>query len=229
MKKLLALLFALALLGACAAPALVDYAAETTEQTTTAEPTTMAAPTREWPGVPQAYWAVLDTFLYEVSYDHWLSWFRSTAAFAIADINGDGAPNLILSLEHENIDRIYTMIDNEPVQLADFSAPIHRSVRIAEDGTIFYSGGSRYFVAMSSSRLQSGAAELTNLSSWHVLYSPIIYDADLGDYIRPARHYRGSYIDENKQSITAEEFYAIQQQYYNPPNPMQFNFIPLEQ
>ena len=73
--KIIALVLMLLFLAACAAPA-VDYepTTETTEYiTTTEQPTTTEEPTtaepREWPGVPQAYWAILDNppFLVGVS------------------------------------------------------------------------------------------------------------------------------------------------------------------
>jgi len=210
MKKILALLLALVLLGACAAPAMVeDESAVTTEEITTTPPTP-----REWLGVPQAYWTVLD------------NWYGSPRiGYALVDINGDGIEELLILQEfspwgeHDEfieILSIYTHRNDELVTLALFRPTSSGSGRIAEDGTIFMYREWRDVTTFSSHRLEPGATALTQLTGWSIETINIY-----GDVIA----HRGTTPISLEEFWTAYRRYA--QRYANQPNPMQFEFIPL--
>jgi len=209
MKKLLAVLLVLVLLGACAAPVVVVEPTATTEEIAT----TLPAP-REWPDVPQAYWAVLD------------NWYGSPRiGYALVDINGDGVEELLILQEwHDGfleIWSIYTQDDGEDVNLVLYRPTSSGSGRLAEDGTLFMYIEWRDDFGFTSHRLESGATALTQITG----LSRIVGVDDDGELI--INYYR------NTLPITAEEFYAAHERYAelyrNPPNPMQFEFIPLGQ
>jgi len=213
MKRLIALLFALALLGACAAPAMVENDPTTTEQATTAAP----AP-REWSGVPQGYWAVL-----EHATGHAIS--STTMGYSLVDINNDGVPELIIlrwwsGFDEPSIAAIYTLDGDEPVYLRSFN-DVRSSGRVAEDGTIYVTTYRWEFRTQSSFVLESHATELTRLTAWSI--DNLSLDNPEEEPIWG--YFRGTWDD--RQPITAEEHYAATARYYSPPNPMQFDFIPL--
>jgi len=221
MKKLLALLFVLVFLVGCvsttepvgtdANPPEVNATIETTTEQAS---TTLPAP-REWPGVPQAYWAVLDD-----------NYGRNRVGYALVDINRDGIDELLILQDwHDGfieIIAIYTYKDGEAVNLVLYNPTSSGSGRLAEDGTLFMYIEWRDNFGFTSHQLEPGATTLTELTSWR---SNIVGIDDDNELI--INYYRGSL------SITAEEYYAAYQryvqQYRNPPNPMQFEFVPLGQ
>ncbi|MCL2194516.1 MAG: hypothetical protein FWB76_00995 [Oscillospiraceae bacterium] len=230
MKKLCALLCVLVLLGACASPALVNDE-PTTEQATTTEPPTTAAPTREWPGVPQAYWAILEN---SAPREDWEPLFPPSILrfYALADINNDGVPELIMahmwvsSDVEPVISRIYTLDGDEPVFLEGFN-PVRSRGHIADDGTIY---GARYHHGhwwLWSSVLNPHATELTQLSAWSAENLAWDFYQEEPWYVEPDFIYFRGINEVHRQQITAEEFYAATPGYDPPPNPMQFEFIPL--
>jgi len=230
MKKLFALLLTLVLLGACAAPVVVDEPAVATEEITTTEAvaTTLPAP-REWPGVPQAYWAVLDEFYAFVQSvrhgDPEPNWGNlpftgfphnigqpGNASFALVDINHDGRQELVLFHE-TNMLALFTYYEGVAIVLEGWGHHRERVI-MAANGTIFtrgFAGANQ--VLHSSYILEPDAIQLTELT-----------------------HYFASFMTDEPTftDIDGEQHLIIEGQepwrdYLNPPNPMQFEFVPLGQ
>ena len=209
LKKFAALAVGATLLSACA-PAATEApatAATTTQITTTETITTTILPAGEWPGVPEAYWPLLDRYNYNyIPY------------YALVDINGDGIPELLLAFLYIYPElrpyRMFTLIDGEAVNVACFG---HRGItRFTADGTIYRSGGRGRHRWLTSWRLEPGATELTRLTEW---------DAEYDEDFSQRSYFSG--IGDNRQPIAASEFYAARERYINPPNLMQLNFVPL--
>ncbi|MCL2194831.1 MAG: hypothetical protein FWB76_02650 [Oscillospiraceae bacterium] len=196
MKRLLGLVIALLLLVGCASVAEpVGADANPPEVTAATEPTVAAtalpAP-REWSGVPQAYWAVLERLFAcdEASY-----------GYQVVDINNDGIPELILfilgSTELPWLFQIYTLDGDEPAHLIHFD--IFDFGVITKEGIIFaHHTRSEEIATIRSFLLEADATTLTTLTSHRFFY-------------------------ENLD----DEQLALLHAYRNPPNPMQFEFIPL--
>ena len=168
MRKIFSVLFCLVFLAACAAPVVSEV--------------------REWPGVPEAYWAVLDSPNYFPS---------PAASYALADINNDGVLELIMVGYNQELVGLFTQRDGEAVSLT-VGGRGRFGLFIATDGTVFstnHVSDGMNTIYMTSARLEPGAAELTQLTH-HVLAH-----------------------GEREDLLEA---------YTNPPNPMQFDFIPIE-
>jgi len=138
-------------------------------------------------------------------------------AYAVKDINGDGVQELLL-LTDEYPDNpnmaLYTLKDGEPVGLDVFGYRYRG--HLAADGTIYTSGSSgAAYTHLTSLRLKSGAAELTQLTEYH------------SDHAEFAYYF--SVVDGRNQYITRDEFLALWDKYENPPNCMKLRFIPIEQ
>jgi hypothetical protein len=199
MKKLLALLLVLVLLFLMGCTSVVEPVG--TDANPPVTTTTLPAP-REWPGVPQAYWAVLDE-----QYLHYLfSGSGNFHGYAVADINGDGVPELILMFrwtddEEPRVGAILTLDGDEPVTVTSFAVRHGDHGVITADGTIY-----RTFLmlganirGLSSYRLVPNTIELTTLTQYR-------FEAE---------------------EIAEDENWAMWHTYRNPPNLMQLEFIPL--
>ncbi|MCL2195447.1 MAG: hypothetical protein FWB76_05790 [Oscillospiraceae bacterium] len=206
MWKIFALVLALVLLAGCASvaePAVADVTPTEAEETTTEVTTTtaIAIEPREWYGVPQAFWPVLDAFY--LAHDP-RPYVRYRAGFAVVDINNDGVLELVL-LRHTEVppeigqsdymlSAIYTVHHHEAIRLNSW--PLSNGVVLTADGIIYsYATGSRGEMFRSSYNLAPNATLLTHLSL----------------------------VRQNEYDGLA--FWS----YIDPPNPMQFNFIPIEQ
>jgi len=221
-KLIATLLVLVLLLAACGAP-VAEQIEPATQEITTTEPTTTLVP-REWSGVPQAYWAVLNTVQdvhitrYPTSYP---------THFALADINGDGVVELVLAQVWDDasyfLRAIYTQHNDRAYNLA--TAPNHH-LSISADGIVYthaQSGSS--FWHFGSERLEPNATQLTPITQTTVTNDNGYFT--IGDPREP----------ENRRELLPGEFYEIIVygdndrflHYLFPPNPMQFNFIPLEQ
>jgi len=171
--KIVVLVLVLLFLIGCAAPAVEEPATETTEYititeqpTTTEEPTT-AAP-REWPGVPQAYWAILNEPTH----------FPSPAnAFALVDINGDGVLELVMisrsvigEYTFDTMVGLLTQSDGMAYGLGVGST--HRfGLNIWADGTVYMGISMRdgqNTITGGTYRLAPRATELTQLTDYSI-------------------------------------------------------------
>jgi hypothetical protein len=216
MKRLIALLCILVLLGACAAPAVVE------EKITTTQPPTTTTMPREWPGVPQGYWAILagSSGGHEEAYSF---------GYTLADINNDGVPELIIHSRWQSdepvIALIYTLDGDEPVRLTGFN-PIRSRGHIADDSTIYVAWYHWGMWTKSSYVLKPHATELTQLTAWSADDLAWVFDEEEPWNVEPDMlYFRGIGLD--RQQITAKEFYTATAGYDPPPNPMQFDFIAL--
>jgi len=255
MKKLVVLALCLALLGACAGVGVQEEPAtgESTVQVTTTEETTtqVIVTPSSYRDAPEAYWPVLDEF-YRVIYSvrrgdegtiwrYWdpgafsrCSWDEGDLGYAVVDINRDGTPELVLlgfaqwpvsgdwsDPEAEFYSRpemiaMYTLYDSEPVQLRSWSRRCQRT--LTADGTLWEStptgAGSR---SMGSHMLESNSLKFTELT-W-------TYTDIRSEILLCYRNADG----EGERIITEDEWRTLGDRYQNPPSPMQFNFIPIEQ
>jgi len=244
MKKLIALIFVLLLLAGCASVAQPVVAEEettleytTTEQTTTTTEWTML-PTRliDFPtsfrGAPEVYWPIL-RYLYMFNDNHegnmmyamdalWFAGFgfatRGNNAYAVADINGDGIDELILFGQFEgqapHMIALYTQHDGVAVRLGEWT---HRSQAVITTDGIIYDRGSNSSESsgFSSYRLEPGATRLTEITFHRT------------DFRGGERVYQTGW--DGEWLPLSEEREAELWATMNPPNPMQFNFIPIEQ
>ena len=126
--------------------------------------------------------------------------------YALVDINDDGTPELLwLGKNSENPEEfllyaLFTLQDGNPVRLYDRG---HRFPGVlAQDGTLYCATGTAMEAILLSYKLEPGAAELTQLTEY----------------------------SKNVEGIDADEaFKKLRDEYTNPPRPMQFTFIPIEQ
>ena len=154
-------------------------------------------------------------------------WFSSVGqlGYAVKDINHDGTLELLL-LDPNNVGwgsskgpfiyALFTLKDNKPVQLGQYWRREH--AQIGADGTIYVVADHSHLY---SYKLKAGASELTKLTEYHGELggerSEKIIDTFMGPY-------------EGAQTpISEEEFLRIFKKHDTPPNPMQFQFIPIEQ
>ncbi|MCL2445623.1 MAG: hypothetical protein FWD06_02510 [Oscillospiraceae bacterium] len=184
----------------------------TTEMPTTTEEPTTAEP-REWPGVPQAYWAILDEPTHFPSPAH---------GFALVDVNGDGVLELVMVArqgwgENTWIDPVglFTQRDGVAYSLAA-GGSARFGFRIAADGTIFSENrvnDSMFTGYFSSRRLAPRAVETTlitrttTFSHWYDDGTVTLWYRNMHDVLR---------------EVTEEQYEAIQRR-YQPTNLMQFN------
>ncbi|MCL2194633.1 MAG: hypothetical protein FWB76_01645 [Oscillospiraceae bacterium] len=188
-----------------------EYITTTTEATTTEESTT-AVP-REWPGVPHAYWEILNS----------PGNFPSPAAgFALADINGDGVVELVMVTrqgwgEHIWLDLVglFTQRDGQAYNLA-FGGSSRFGFSIAADGTIVFENrvnDGSFTSIFVSERLEPHAVETiqltgtTTFSRWHDDGTVTRWYHNMQDVLR---------------EVTEEQYEAIQRR-YQVANPMQFD------
>jgi len=188
LKKICVVLLCLAMLSACASTTeLID----------------------EWPDVPEAYWAVLD-YLPHAGFPG-----ERPVYFAVADINNDGIPELVLlCADRENIGR-YTLSGNEPVRLEFGNFAANWRGIVTADGIIYSTRHSNNATAFSY-QLEPNTAQLALLTAWHT------------EVTENGRAYFQGYDPQTRVLITQEKFHAWWEHYNHPPNPMQFDFVPIE-
>jgi len=244
MKRLLTVvLSSLCLLTLCACGQAAPEPPTTTTQiyepptieviiTTTIAPTTAISPSIEpiiypasYKDAPKAYKPVLDqfyAFAQALRREDWhtaddLSPFAwpegyEDLAYAVKDINKDGVKELLLLTngypKASNV-ALYTLKDGEPVELGVYGA--REPAQFAADGTVYVCGLGGVYTYLDSYKLETGASELTQLTAYHR---------------NGGKFFKGP---DEEQPITEEEFNTIYEQFSNPPNPMKFKFIPIEQ
>jgi len=170
-------------------PETTEYVITTTEESTTAAP-------REWPGVPEVYWDILN------SPGHFPT---PAAGFALVDINGDGVLELVIAGHYELLG-LYTQQNGHAYRLG-IGGIGRQSLSIAQDGTVIGS----YSRGIFSSRLEPHATRLTNISHMEICFVsyPIRWLDEQGS---PERE------------LTAQEHEMIRQQFWSDI-PMQLNVI----
>jgi len=248
LKKLFAAVLCVLLAGLCACGR-AEPEAETTrataQATTTAATTTTEPPTMEpiecpatYRDAPKDYKPILDA-LYAtalarndnrdwdwamdvrekiVFLPNWVNSSTEELGYAIVDINRDGILELLL-LCKGSLFSLFTLEDTNPVfLLGDWGDNCHG--RFAADGTLYVTHliGSASGSTLASYRLEPGASKLTEIESY---YFHFMYDDPFVNYKNAS--------GEGKHPYTEKEFEAYLNMYTNPPNPMQFNFIPIEQ
>jgi len=251
MKPLISLALCLALLALCACgqaqpaqtiePTTVEAPPTATIVfTTTTIPTTTVPPTTlpivypaSYRDAPKAYKPVLDdlyalTLLYNIDNGYtnisgfhyaeaivgaWL--YGPIAHYAVADINNDGISELLLyqeTAEDMYLRSLFTLKDGEPLCIESFPGRISR---FAADGTMYYVRTVEQLTELYSYKLEAGATEFSLVTAYY--------------------NYSGKcskILDNNWEEridITEEEFNAVLEIHKNPPNPMRFTFIPIEQ
>jgi len=150
----------------------------------------------------------------------------SNMGYAVVDINRDGIPELLLLQKDSWVNRdehfiysLFTLKDNEPINIGYYWSR-HRG-HLAADGTVYTRGsGGAAYTYLTSYNLKPGAAELTRLTAYQ---SDVVYEEDT------AHPYFSGDVNGKNQYITEKEFFALCDQYENPPNPMKLNFIPIQQ
>jgi len=215
MKKLLAIAICLGLLGACGGPVAPE------------EPTAAISPGISW-DAPEAYWPVLDELYQLAKYGYSDTaesyvvepWFfePEDLGYAVADINNDGVPELVLlamnylsATDEPFILSLFTLADGSPVHLAYYWR--RERARLTANGTVYVvSGLGGSWTGLRSYRLDANAAELTRLTE---------YSRESNNFYGRSR-YSGEVIAE-------EEFNMLCALYSAPVNPMSFNFIPIGQ
>lgn len=181
-----------------------EYVTTTTEETTE-EPAT--AEPREWPGVPQAYWAILDN-------PYSTPW--PASGFSLVDINNDGVLELVLLSRVGTEDGEYALVglftQQDGVAHGLAFGGNRFGFAITADGTI-YTGNSirdgQDTQMQSTSRLERHATELTPLTR-----TTLFWNED-GLWYRNAQGIL--------REVTEEEYWEIIRRHDNPANPMQFN------
>ena len=239
MKKFCArMLVILILLGLCACgqeakpgePSASAATEATTEETTTAPATKPIKYPASYKDAPAAYKPMLDACYYQAQGGNEENiaevyvmepWFfeMDELGYAIKDINKDGVPELLLltwghrlyAAEGEPfVLSLFTLADNKPIHLASYWR--RERARFAADGTIYLlAGHGGSYSGLRSYRLEAGAGELTQLSEYY--YDDIDF-------------FKGSYAE--MQPMEEEEYSALEKQYLNPKNTMQFKFNQLE-
>ena len=223
-------------------------------ETALEEPTTQAQSAKarppincpaSYPDAPEAYRPILDDLYKYVQLikrddvwdaidseylwgeTHFAEPVQDELGYAVADINRDGTPELLLVSEtswHINdegqtyndkerpyIHSLFTLKDNQPVNVDYYWSRYNGN--IAADGTIFTigSGGASYH-HLASWQLKPDAIELTQLTESNSDNS-----------------YFYEVVDGEKRGITEEAFSALWAQYSNPAPLMKLKFIPIEQ
>lgn len=139
--------------------------------------------------------------------------------YMLVDINKDGIAELMLMSGQPEDDTflwsLFVLKDNKPVHILS-NSPVSRCTwYFTMDGTFYQVGnGGSFSTFVSSWKLKPGAAELTELTDYWC-------DSSLRFYC--------SHINGKKEYITKKEFEAMHEKYSNPPNQMEFTFIPIEQ
>ena len=180
----------------------------TTATTTTLPQATL--PPGSW-DAPEAFWPVLNNLCPAGPV---------VRSFAVADINNDGAPELILfSSYHEStgqsLHSLYTVYGSEAVPLIQWESSRVSHV-IAQDGTIFsWGSNSSANQVFTTYRLNFSADRLT-LLTWHET-----------DFINGEWVFREGY-DSPWQPSTEEKSQQLLEQ-FETITPMRFNAIPIEQ
>jgi len=139
------------------------------------------------------------------------------AHYAVADINNDGIPELLLYQETAGdmlLRSLFTLKDGEPFCIESFPGRIRR---FTADGTMYYVRAVEHETELYSSMLEAGATGFTLLTVY---------------YNYPQQGKCSNFLDRNWEDevvITEEEFNAVLEIHKNPPNPMPPTFIPIEQ
>jgi len=241
-KKLLASMLCSLLAGLCACgQAAPDSEPNTATQArsaaalTTTVPPTIACPA-SYKDAPEAYWPILDdlyVFVYLAHQDDWdltCTAFDNTGiinqsvlydaedlGYAIEDINNDNISELLILRKASSVLSLYTLKEANPVfLLSDWGS---RTIgRFAADGTLYtqWSGGGG--MSLCAYRLEPGADKLMQVEDNFFVF---MYDA----YVLHFKNANG----EGERPFTDQEYKELYERYSNPPNPMQFDFIPIEQ
>jgi len=144
------------------------------------------------------------------------AWFYGPIAYyAVADINKDGIPELLLyqeTAEDMYLRSLFTLKDGEPFCIESFPGRISR---FAADGTMYYVRAVEHETELYSFRLEAGATEFTLLTVYYNYQGKCskILDSNW----------------ENEIVITEEEFNAVLEKHKTPPNPIPLTFLPIEQ
>jgi len=175
---------------------------------------------KSYPDAPQAYRELLDNmYLYTQIQADAGAYHLTLDAYAVADINRDGTPELLTGsaagLSDAMPNAIYTQKDGRPVLLAEYE---YRSgCRIAADGIIYeHDSGSAANSIHASLRLEKNADKLTPLVE---MYSNIARTAD--------GIYYAKIIDGKQQYISEKEFAAFGEIISNPPTRMKLTVHPI--
>ena len=137
--------------------------------------------------------------------------------YAVADINGDGIPKLLLGtvdgLNNARPNAIFTLVDGEPVSVASFWA--RSSGAISADGTIFRIGhGGASYTYLSSYRLDENAYTLTQLTN---IFSDFSHAAQ--------RPYFVQVVNGRNHFISESVFEGFFEEYRSPSNPMVLDVV----
>jgi len=139
--------------------------------------------------------------------------------YAVKDINNDGTQELIIlcnNTEAPTLMALFTLKDDKPVLLQDFDS--RNEGALAANGTLYCVGdGGVMHEELKAYRLAPDAVNLTLMAE---------YQSDLSNSEAPLWY---KIVDGEKKFITQAEFEALKTEYLNPPDPMQFEFIPIEQ
>ena len=232
----LAIALALCLLCACGQG---EVTTVPTNAPTTIAPTSITEPPVVEPIVypesyrdaPEAYWPVLHdmyTLLYITGLDDGepdralryaddlLGAELDTTGngYAVVDINNDGTPELAILYGSETSDTsslyaLFTLKDGEPVGITSYGR--RDGGALATDGTIYKISSCGTNCAFACSyRLEAGAAELSKLTEYGVDDNPL-RDSDYPCFKE---------IGNGFESITRDEFNAVWDLYWHPPNPI---------
>ena len=253
-KRLLAaILFWLCLLALCACgqavpPITTTASPPTTENaTTTAQPTTQALtmPPIECPAAykdaPAAYKPVLDdlyalkqwlwsdgadwgTYNWDEVWAHQYAesivgaWNESVDGYAVADINHDGTPELLLFQEpHHYLRSLFTLSNGQPVCLGWYGP--RNWGDIAASGAVYFFG---------SGSMASGSTEIYWLEP-HAIALTLVAGYEY-DHWPPEVDTYYKMVDGKRIIIDEKAYHAITKQYGDAnENPLQFNYIPIDQ
>lgn len=149
--------------------------------------------------------------------------------YAIEDINGDGTQELLwLGKSRENpgeilLHALFTLKDGAPVRL--FSRGMRWPGVLARDGTLYcvFQGMETHLI---SYRLEPGAAQLTQADAYYRVW--LNEPESRFVYSRGEKYEEGQAIPQAESESLQAEFEALQAQYLNPPDPMEFTFVPIE-
>ena len=141
--------------------------------------------------------------------------------YAIVDINSDNTPELLwLGKSSENPKEIllyalFTLKDNAPVRL--FSREPRNTGILEQDGTLYCIASTAMETILTSHRLEPGADTLSPLTE---------YRLELGaDALTQLSEYQQ---EENTTATDENSNERLYEEYTNPPDPLQFTFIPIE-
>ncbi len=149
------------------------------------------------------------------------AWNDAVDGYAIADINDDGTPELLLLTNYSEdpaLRSLFTLSDGEPICLGFYGPRFWGDV--AADGTVWHAG---------SDSADSGSRAIYSLAP-HASELTFVVGHDY-DYWPPEEqdmYYR--IVNGERKEITEKEYRAIAKQYADAEKtPMKLKFIPIEQ